>query len=127
MFLTHPLLGVGWRAFPVVFEDYKPAGFPHWLPTRESHTLFATIIAELGIVGMLAAIWIVWRVLAFALKHIRLMQDEYLRSVMIALVAIFVTFQVSLTFTGEFANNFLWMFTGVMFAVPALEEREDQP
>ena len=43
MFLEHPLLGVGWRAFPVIFQDYKPEGFPHWLPTRESHTLFATI------------------------------------------------------------------------------------
>ena len=124
MFLEHPLLGVGWRAFPVIFQDYKPEGFPHWLPTRESHTLFATILAELGIVGLLAAIWIVWRILAFAFYHIKRMQDEYLRSVMIALVAIFVAFQVSLTFTGEFANNFLWMFTGVMFAVPALEERE---
>ena len=126
MFLEHPLLGVGWRAFPVVFQDYKPEGFPHWLPTRESHTLFATILAELGIVGLLAAIWIVWRVLAFSLHHIKRMQDEYLCSVMIALVAIFVTFQVSLTFTGEFANNFLWMFTGITFAVPALEEREEQ-
>ncbi len=125
MFLEHPLLGVGWRAFPVVFQDYQPEGFPHWLPTRESHTLFATILAELGLVGLLASIWIVWRVLAFSLHHIKRMQDEYLRSVMIALVAIFVTFQVSLTFTGEFANNFLWMFTGIMFAVPALEERED--
>ena len=102
----------------------SPEGFPHWLPTRESHTLFATILAELGIVGLLAAIWIVWRILAFAFYHIKRMQDEYLRSVMIALVAIFIAFQVSLTFTGEFANNFLWMFTGVMFAVPALEERE---
>ncbi len=124
MFLAHPLLGVGWRGFPVVFQDYKPEGFPHWLPTRESHTLFATILAELGIVGMIAAIWVVWRILAFAFYHIKRMQDEYLRSVMIALVAIFVTFQVSLTFTGEFPNNFLWMFTGIMFAVPALEKRE---
>lgn len=127
MFLAHPLLGVGWRAFPLVFQDYKPEGFPHWLPTRESHTLVATILAELGIVGLLAAGWIVWRILAFSFYHIKRLQDEYLRSVLIALVAIFVTFQVSLTFTGEFANNFLWMFTGIMFAVPALEKREDQP
>ena len=124
MFLAHPLLGVGWRAFPVVFEDYKPEGFPHWLPTRESHTLFATIIAELGLVGLLAAAWVAWRILAFSLYHIRHIQDEYLRGVMIALVSTFVAFQVSLTFTGEFANNFLWMFTGIAFAVPALEKRE---
>ena len=124
MFLAHPLLGVGWRAFPVVFEDYKPEGFPHWLPTRESHTLFATIIAELGLVGLLAAAWVAWRILAFSLYHIRHIQDEYLRGVMIALVSTFVAFQVSLTFTGEFANNFLWMFPGIAFAVPALEKRE---
>ena len=121
MFLDNPLLGVGWRAFPVVFEDYQPVAFPHWLPTRESHTLFATIIGELGIVGMTAAVWIVWRIFSLGLRSTRSMQDEYLRGVMISLLAVFVTFQVSLTFTGEFANNFLWMFTGLMFAVPALD------
>ena len=121
MFLDHPLLGVGWRAFPLVFEDYQPVDFPHWLPTRESHTLFATIIAELGLVGMTAAAWIVWRIFSFGVRSTRRMQDEYLRGVMISLVAVFVTFQVSLTFTGEFANNFLWMFTGLMFAIPALD------
>lgn len=126
MFLDNPLLGAGWRAFPVIFEDYKPVDFPHWLPTQESHTLFATIIAELGLVGITAAVWIVWRVLTFSIRQIRSMQDEYLRGVMVALVAVFITFQVSLTFTGEFANNFLWMFTGIMFAVPALEERKGQ-
>ena len=121
MFLDHPLLGVGWRAFPVVFEHYQPVAFPHWLPTRESHTLFATIIAELGLLGITVAAWIVWRIFSFGLRNIRTIQDEYLRGVMIALVAVFVTFQVSLTFTGEFANNFLWMFTGLMYAVPALD------
>ncbi len=121
MFLDHPLLGVGWRAFPVVFEDYKPVAFPHWLPTRESHTLFATILAELGLVGMTVAVWIVWRILSFGVRSTRSIQDEYLRGVMIALVAVFVTFQVSLTFTGEFANNFLWMFTGLIYALPALD------
>lgn len=121
MFLDHPLLGVGWRAFPVVFEQYQPVAFPHWLPTRESHTLFATIIAELGLVGITVAAWIVWRIFSFGLRNIRTIQDEYLRGVMIALVAVFVTFQVSLTFTGEFANNFLWMFTGLMYAIPALD------
>ncbi|MCY3736906.1 MAG: O-antigen ligase family protein [Gemmatimonadaceae bacterium] len=122
MFLDNPLLGVGWRAFPVVFKDYKPVDFPHWLPTHESHTLFATILAELGLLGLTAAAWIAWRILAFGLRSIQSMQDPYLRGVMIAFVAVFITFQVSLTFTGEFANNFLWMFTGVMFALPALEK-----
>ncbi len=122
MFLDNPLLGAGWRAFPVIFKDYKPVDFPHWLPTHESHTLFATILAELGLVGLTAAAWIAWRILAFGMRHMRLMGDPYLRGVMIAFVAVFITFQVSLTFTGEFANNFLWMFTGIMLAVPALEQ-----
>ena len=126
MFLDNPLLGAGWRAFPIIFNDYKPEDFPHWLPTQESHTLFATIIAELGLLGLTAAVWIVWRIMAYAIRNIRRMQDQYLRGVMIALVAVFVTFQISLTFTGEFANNFLWMFTGILFAVPALEERKGQ-
>ena len=126
MFLDNPLLGAGWRAFPVIFNDYKPVDFPHWLPTHESHTLFATIMAELGLVGLTVAVWMAWRILAFGVRNIRSLEDPYLRGVMIALVAVFVTFQVSLTFTGEFANNFLWMFTGVMFAIPALERDREK-
>ena len=124
MFLDHPLLGVGWRAFPVLFEQYKPLDFPNWVPTRESHTLFANMLAELGLVGFLASAWIVWRTLSRGFAGLRVMRDPYLRAVLIGLLSMFIAFQVSLSFTADFSNNFLWFFTGMVFAVVRLEESQ---
>jgi O-antigen ligase len=121
MFFHNPILGVGWRAFPVIFEQYKPVGFPYWLPTRESHTLFATIMAELGMVGLIAAGWVLWRTFKHALGSLPRIQDAFLRATMVGLISVFVAFQISLCFTAEFANNFLWLFMGMIFAVPRID------
>lgn len=123
MFLDHPLLGVGWRGFPLLFDAYKPVDFPHWVPTKESHTLVANMLAELGLLGFTASAWIVVRVLRRGFTALPRMADPYLRAVLIALLAVFIAFQVSLSFTADFSNNFLWFFTGMLFAVIRLEER----
>lgn len=125
MFLDHPLLGAGWRAFPVLFDHYKPADFPYWIPTKESHTLFANIMAELGLLGLLASAWIVWRVLHRGFGGLKRMRDPYLRAVTIGLLCVFISFQISLSFTADFSNNFLWFFTGMLFAVLRLGEEQE--
>ena len=68
MWLDHPVLGAGWRAFPVLFDYYKPVDFPFWVPTKESHTMFANMLAELGLVGFCASAWVVWRTLRTGLE-----------------------------------------------------------
>ena len=38
MFSDHPFLGTGWRSFPVIFSQYAPPGYPHWtLSERAAH------------------------------------------------------------------------------------------
>ena len=96
---------------------YKPVDFPHWVPTKESHTLFANILAELGLVGFIAASWVVLRILRHGFGAVRQMQDPYLRAILIALLSVFVAFQLSLSATADFSNNFLWFFSGMIFAV----------
>jgi O-antigen ligase len=124
MWLDHPLLGAGWRAFPLLFDQYKPVDFPSWVPTKESHTLAANMLAELGLVGFTASVWVVWRVLKRGMIAVGHTADLYLRAVLIALLCMFIAFQVSLSATADFSNNFLWFFTGMIFAVIHLIERE---
>ncbi len=127
MFIENPLLGVGWRAFPLLFDQYKAPEFPNWVPTKESHTLFANVMAELGIIGISAAIWIVGRTIRRCLDGLRTIRDEYLRAVLISLLAIFIAFQISLSLTADFENNFLWFFTGMIFAVVQMGEKAKEP
>jgi O-antigen ligase len=124
MFLDHPLFGAGWRAFPVILDAYKPPDFPHWIPTRESHTLFATVIAELGMMGLVAAGAIVFVTLRRGVRALRATVDPFYKGMLTSLVAAFVAFQVSLSFTADYGNNFLYFFTGVLFAVAQLSERD---
>lgn len=124
MWLNDPLLGAGWRAFPVLFDQYRPADFPFWVPTKESHTLFANVAAELGLVGLLAAAWIVLRTLLHGWRGIHQISDRYYRAVAIAALSVFIAFQVSLSLTADFSNNFLWFFTGLLFAVLRLGRTE---
>lgn len=126
MFLDHPLLGVGWRGFPMVFAQYAPVGYPHWTHVKESHTFFAMILAELGLVGFLAFGWFVLRILRRGVAAVPRMQDPYLRAVLIGLVAAFVASQVSQSFNGTHSENMFWFYIGMLYAVIHLDE-ESRP
>ena len=125
MWLDHPVLGAGWRAFPVLFDFYKPVDFPFWVPTKESHTLAANMLAELGLVGFFASAWVVWRTLDRGWRGFTTIRDPYLKGILGALLTLFISFQVSLSFTADFSNNFLWFFTGMIFSVIALGRQAD--
>ncbi len=117
MWLDNPLLGAGWRAFPVLFDQYRPADFPYWVPTKESHTAFANIAAELGLAGLVTAAWIVWRTVIHGWRGLFQIADPYYRAVLIGVLSLFIAFQVSLSLTADINNNYLWFFTGFLFAV----------
>jgi putative inorganic carbon (hco3(-)) transporter len=127
MFFDNPLLGAGWRSYPVLLNDYKPEDFPHWIPTQESHTTFATIFAEVGLVGVMIAVWFLWRLLSEGFRARRELRDPFLRAMLSALLAVFVAFQVSICFTADFNNNFLWFFSGMIYAVIRLGREEPAP
>jgi len=123
MFLDHPLLGIGWRAFPKVFSEYAPPGFPHWSQVNEPHTVISMILGELGIVGFAAIVWFIGRTFWHGMSSLPQMQDPYLRAVLIGMIANFVAFQASQSFNGDFSNNMFWFFTGMLFAVVRLDEQ----
>ena len=124
MFSDHPLLGIGWRAFPYVFSDYAPAGYPHWSQVNEPHTVITMVLGELGIVGFAAMLWFILKVFFVSLSRLYEMKDAYLRSVQIGLIATFVGFQVNQSFNGDLANNMFWFGVGMLFAVQRIERME---
>ncbi len=58
MWLDHPF-GVGIDNFPVVYPHYRhPMAAPGIV---ESHTAYITVLAEMGLLGLLAFLWVLWR------------------------------------------------------------------
>ena len=121
MFFDHPVLGIGWRAFPHVFPQYAPPGYPHWSHVNEPHTVVTTVLGELGIVGFAVFLWFIGRTFFLGLTRFRQMQDPFFRAVTIGLIATFVGFQVNQSFNGDLANNMFWFCIGMMFAVQRLD------
>jgi putative inorganic carbon (HCO3(-)) transporter len=123
MFLDHPILGVGWRSFPIYLHDYAPPGYPWWSLVDENHTVLSAILAEVGLVGLTAALWFIGRTFWIGATEIDKMQDPYLRSVLIGVVAVFVSFQVNQSFNGDFSNNIFWFYIGMLFAVIHIDRK----
>ena len=121
MFADHPLLGIGWRAFPHVFSSYAPPGYPHWSEVNEPHTVITMVLGELGIVGFAAMLWFLLKVFFIGLSRFRQMTDPYLRAVQIGMIATFVSFQVNQSFNGDLANNMFWFGVGMLFAVQRID------
>ena len=121
MFFDHPVLGIGWRAFPYVFSQYAPPGYPHWSHVNEAHTVVTTVLGELGIVGFAVFLWLMGRTFFLSLKGFRQMQDPYFRAVAMGLIATFVGFQVNQSFNGDLPNNMFWFCIGMTFAVLQLD------
>ena len=121
MFADHPFWGIGWRAFPHVFHNYTPPGYPHWSYVNEPHTVLAMVLGELGLIGFIVFTWFLGRVSYLAIKGLKTIEDTYFRSVYIGLIALFVAFQVNQSFNGELANNMFWFGLGFMFAVQRID------
>jgi O-antigen ligase len=74
--------------------------------------------------GLVAAGAIVFVTLRRGVRALRATVDPFYKGMLTSLVAAFVAFQVSLSFTADYGNNFLYFFTGVLFAVAQLSERD---
>lgn len=116
IFLDHPLLGVGIRSFPIVYQkSYVHPDMP-LTDVTTSHTLPVEVLAELGIVGFLLLVWLFCAVLREGLDAIKEAPDSYLRALEIGLVASFLALLVNNLFNNNFGDNFLWITMGLIFA-----------
>jgi len=125
IFLDHPLLGVGLRSFPAVYQkSYIHPDMP-LLGVVESHTLPIEVLAELGIVGFLLLIWLFYSVVREASVTIRTSKDGYLRALQIGLLSSFLALMVNNLFSNNLGDNFLWIVMGLIFAARRIAARSD--
>jgi len=79
------LIGVGLRNFPVVFERYIPLslkGNPVLMQPRMPHSVYLSVLAEMGLVGIFLLLFI----LGFSFWHVLRCQDPGRRSLALALL-----------------------------------------
>ena len=122
MFLDNPF-GVGGNNFQARFPEYQSPEFKKGMWGRVAHSLWFTLIPELGLAGIFIYMSLLYYNLKdiFFLKGISIKTDDnpdlrYLHSLSLAFIASIAGFFASATFLSVLYYPHYWYFTGILVA-----------
>jgi putative inorganic carbon (HCO3(-)) transporter len=121
MFYDHPIFGIGFGGFPNAILGPYSGFILSGYTTSESHTTLVTILAELGIAGLLLASWWAVEYVRVSIRGIRRNEARraFILAPLIAVVVIFLESQLNARLVDE---PYLWVFVGLAWAAMAFED-----
>ena len=131
MFLESPILGKGYGAFAMLYEeDVALVGSYIAQFQLGAHSEYLQIMAELGLVGLVAWIWLNLAFLRYGFRAIKRIEDGFFRSIIIGLMAaeisLMVHFIVNNLLNGDAIGVPFWGIYGLLPAVVQIAEREKE-
>jgi len=75
MFLSHPILGLGLGTFMFNFETFVVKGYPYGIPY--AHNCYLQMMAEIGIIGLLAFLLILFFIFFHACRTLKSAQRSF--------------------------------------------------
>lgn len=122
MIKAHPVIGVGANTFMKNYKEYKDS--PEWggIVTSDylyAHNNFLQLSAEIGLIGLMIFIWLLFRLFSECAKIYRHLTDNFLRMISLSLVACLIAFLVNgLTESSLYSSRVAVLFWYLMgFAV----------
>jgi len=119
MFAKHPLFGVGFSNYSVLFSSFNP-GLNLWAlgGTPIIHNSFMSVASELGVAGLILLFVIYIYFGKIALMDGKNIQDDLLRRTQISLGAIWITLIVnSFVYFKFFEDPKVWLVAGLIIAI----------
>ena len=131
MFLESPILGKGYGAFAMLYEeDVALVGSYIAQFQLGAHSEYLQIMAELGLVGLVAWIWLNLAFLRYGFRALKRIEDGFFRSIIIGLMAaeisLMVHFIVNNLLNGDAIGVPFWGIYGLLPAVVQIAEREKE-
>jgi putative inorganic carbon (hco3(-)) transporter len=130
IFVNHPF-GVGGNNFGIYFPDYQSQYFTHNMWGRAAHSLWFTLLPELGLIG----IWIYFTLLYYNLKNLYFLknisrvitdpEDKYFYYLSLSMLASFAGYFISGTFLSVLYYPHYWYLTGVIVAICNIVKKID--
>lgn len=121
MFLRHPFLGVGIGNFALNFLANIPG--PHIVELmthtgmpRITNNIYLETLAETGISGFLAFMYLLYSLLKGPLARIKYMRDKYWDTLILGLLFCFVGILAGHLFTSAFYFPYIWVLMGLISA-----------
>lgn len=127
VFLDYPL-GVGGHNFPVRFEEYQTREFVRGMWGRVAHSLWFTLIPELGIPGIIIYFMLLWVNFKELLFLVRLKYEDnpdllYIHTLSLAFMASAAGFFASATGLSVLYYPHFWYLTAMFIATRKIAER----
>jgi O-antigen ligase len=120
MFLDNPVLGIGYRGFPVLYDFYiHPLAPQVLLYVKESHTLVITLLAETGLIGVTIVFLWFKRVIKDNWNLLKKFDDGVTRAVLIGCFANFIALNTNFFFYGSLFPHFdlIWLVLGFIYSI----------
>ena len=129
MFLESPILGKGYGAFAMLYEeDVALVGSYTAQYQLGAHSEYLQVIAELGIVGLGVWVWLNIAFLRYGFRALKTIDDGFYRAVVIGLMAaeisLMVHFTVNNLLNGDAIGIPFWGIYGLLPAVVQMAARE---
>ena len=129
MFLENPILGKGYGAFAMLYEeDVALVGSYTAQYQLGAHSEYLQVMAELGIVGLGVWIWLNVAFLRYGFRALRTLGYGFYRAIVIGLMAaelsLMVHFTVNNLLNGDAIGVPFWGIYGLLPAVVQMANRE---
>lgn len=129
MFLDSPILGNGYGAFAMLYEeDVSLVGSYVAQYQLGAHSEYLQVMAELGIIGLVVWIWLNFAFLRYGFLALNRIEDGFYRAIIVGLMAaeisLIVHFVVNNLLNGDAIGVPFWGIYGLLPAVVQIAERE---
>ena len=134
MFLENPILGKGYGAFAMLYEeDVALVGTYTAQFQLGAHSEYLQVLAELGIIGFIAWLWLNLAFLRYGFRALQRMNspsDSFYRAIVIGLMAselsLMVHFIVNNLLNGDAIGIPFWGIYGLLPAVVQMHARQQE-
>lgn len=108
------LLGVGFDGFSASFKTYHPPETTQGI--FDAHNEYYAVFAELGLVGFLLFLTILYHIYKSVTRTIRVTEDDVLKTIAIGLFATLICYLVFYNFIGGMlVNSIFFILIGLIF------------
>lgn len=124
MIMDHPLLGIGWGAYWMVYPLYDTYIVDGSVTLVHAHNIYLNYWAEIGLIGGTAFLWYFFKTMGLALFNKRVLPDTLMEGLLLglglALVSVALNGVTDDVLFNIPSSMLLWLLCGLVYAIRSL-------